>query len=281
VDGIDGIALITDSSACIPPSILAGLDVGIVPIMVQVGSEEYRSGIDLEPRRLYRAIERGEPVKSVAPSPLDYLDAIEAAGDRPAVIVTPATEFTRMFRNAGLAAELSDRPVTVVDSRTATAGHGLVVLAAAEMRNGGGSHDDVVAAAEDAAARAELVACLETLDYLRQSGRVPALALGLANHLGVRPVFRLRQGTAERLGLPRSERAALARIAREWRSGAGPAGGRFAVFHAARPERAEELSRALGGASFVTEFGAAMAIHTGPGVVGVAWLRPLAGEADL
>ncbi len=249
MDGIDGIALITDSSACIPPSILAGLDVGIVPIMVQVGSEEYRSGIDLEPRRLYRAIERGEPVKSVAPSPLDYLDAIEAAGDRPAVIVTP--------------------------------GHGLVVLAAAEMRNGGGSHDDVVAAAEDAAARAELVACLETLDYLRQSGRVPALALGLANHLGVRPVFRLRQGTAERLGLPRSERAALARIAREWRSGAGPAGGRFAVFHAARPERAEELSRALGGASFVTEFGAAMAIHTGPGVVGVAWLRPPAGEADL
>src|SRR5439155_24857384 len=104
VDVIDGVALITDSGACIPPSILSGLDVGIVPITVQFGSQEYRSGIDPEPQDLYRAIERGEPVKSVAPSPLDYLDAIEAAGDRPAVIVTPAIEFTRMFRNASLAA---------------------------------------------------------------------------------------------------------------------------------------------------------------------------------
>jgi fatty acid-binding protein DegV len=125
-----------------------------------------------------------------------------------------------------------------------------------------------------------LVACLETLDYLRQSGRVPALALGLANQLGIRPVFRLRNGTAERVALPRSEQAALSRIAREWRA-AGGEGQPSAVFHAARPELAEDLARMLGGASFITEFSAAMAIHTGPGVVGVAWLRPPDGEPVL
>jgi DegV family protein with EDD domain len=275
------VALITDASACIPPTTLRRVDVTIVPITVQVGNEEYRSGIDLDPVKLYRALEQGISVKSAAPSPLDYLDAIEKAGDRPVVIITPAREFTRMHGNAFLAAELSGGPVAVVDSRSATAGHGLVVLTAAEARDSGGQQDDVVAAAEEAAGRAELVACLETLDYLRQSGRVPALALGLANHLGVRPVFRLRQGTAERLGLPRTEDGALARIVKEWRAGGGPEGAKTAVFHAARPDRAEQLAGMLRDVSFITEFGAAMAIHTGPGVVGVAWLRPTDGETVL
>ena len=274
------VALITDASACIPPSDLRRLDLRVVPITVQVGDEEFRSGVDLEESRLYLALQRGIPVKSAAPSPLDYLDAIEEAGDRPSVIITPATEFTRMHANACLAAELSGRSVAVVDSRSATAGHGLVVLAAAGARDADGQQDDVVAAAEEAAGRVELVACLETLEYLRQSGRVPALALGLANQLGLRPVFRLRNGTAERLGIPRSEQAALGRIAREWRASGGE-GQPAAVFHAARPKLAEELARMIGGVSFITEFSAAMAIHTGPGVVGVAWLRATEGEPVL
>jgi DegV family protein with EDD domain len=268
------IALITDSSACVPEDLSRDLEIRVVPIVVHIGSEEFRNGVDLEPARLYRALEQDVPVKSAAPSPLDYLDAIESAGDLPVVIITPATEFTRMYRNAVLGVELSGRTVPVVDSRSATAGHGLVVLAAAAAREAGGGLDDVVAAAEDAASRIELVAALESLTHLRQSGRVSALTLGVANTLGVRPVFRMRQGVVERLGLPRTEEAALNRIVREWKAGGGPAGERSAVFHAGRPERARDLASRLGTDPFVTEFSAAMAIHTGPGVVGVAWLPP-------
>lgn len=275
-----GIALITDSSACVPEELIRDHEIRIVPILVQIGPEEFRNGVDLQPAKLYQALEQDVPVKSAAPSPLDYLDAIEEAGDRSVVILTPATEFTRMHRNALLGAELSGRPVAVVDSRSATAGHGLVVLAAAEARAAGGGVDDVVAAAEDAASRVELVAALETLSYLRQSGRVSALTLGVANSLGVRPVFRMRHGVVERLGLPRSEEAAVSRIVREWKGGGGPDAARSAVFHAGRPERARALADRLGSDPFVTEFSAAMAIHTGPGVVGVAWL-PAAAETQL
>jgi DegV family protein with EDD domain len=268
------ITLITDSSACIPSDSVRRLGVSIVPIQVTIENAEFRDGVDLEPRALYEALDRGRAVKSAAPTPLEYLDAIERAPDGAVIVLTPASEFTHMHRNASLAADMSERSATVVDSRSATAGHGLVALAAAEVAAAGGAVDDVVAAAEDAGRRAELVACLESLEHLRQSGRVPAIALGLANHLQVRPVFRMRGGTAERAGLPRSERAALTRIAKEWRDGSGPGAAPPAVFHAGRPERAAELVELLGGAAFVTEFSAAMAIHTGPGVVGAAWLRP-------
>jgi DegV family protein with EDD domain len=273
---LEEIALVTDSSACVPTGARDRLGIIVVPILVSIGGEEFRDGVDLDPGRLYRALERGLPVKSAAPSPLDYIEAIERTGVANVIVITPATEFTRMFRNASLGAELSERRVTVIDSRSATAGHGLVILAAARARAEGGGFDDVVAVAEDAAARVDLAACLESLSFLRQSGRVPAMALGLADHLGVRPVFRMRQGTAERIGLPRSERAALARIVREWRESGGAGAEHVAVFHAGRPERADELAGMLGKAAWVTEFSAAMAIHTGPGVVGAAWLRPAA-----
>jgi DegV family protein with EDD domain len=275
-------AIVTDSSACIPRSLIERFGIRVVPISVAIGGEEFRDGVDLKPSKLYDALQRGLPVKSSAPSPLDYLDGIESVPeDVTPIIVTPATEFTRMHGNALLAADLSDRRVTVVDSRSATAGHGLVALAAAEA-GAGGSVDDAVAAAEDAACRTELVACLESLEHLRQSGHLPAMALGLANHLGVRPVFRMREGAAERLGLPRSEDGALSRIVKEWKANGGLEADRTAVFHAGRPDRARRLSAMLGrDASFTTEFSAAMAIHTGPGVTGVAWLRPADGEPEL
>lgn len=276
------VALITDSSACLPAPLVRELGLSVLPISIQVGSRHFLDG-ETSQAAMFELLETGQPVKSSAPSALDYLDAIEAAGDRPVVVVTPAHEFTLMYRHACLAAEMAGRPVTVLDSRSAAAGHGLVVLQAAGAARGPGGLDDVVAAGEEAAGRADLVAGLASLTHLRQSGRVPAVALGMANRLGVRPVFRMRNGVAERLGLPRSERAALDLVAGEWRRRGGPASPWSAVFHAESPEGAGELSGRLGAehVSFVTEFTAAMGIHTGPGVVGVAWLRPAPGEGEL
>jgi DegV family protein with EDD domain len=273
------VALLTDSSAGLPRPDIGRFGVAVVPIHLTIASEEYRDGVDLDPATLYRALEEGVPVKSAAPSALDYVDAIEVADADHVVVITPAAEFTWMNRNATLAAELATPEVTVVDSRSATAGHGLVVLAAADAAEAGGSAQDVIAAARDAASRVELVGAMETLDYLRASGRVPALAVGLATQLGVRPVFRFQDGAAERVGLPRSEEAALSRIVKEWRAAGGEQAVRSAVFHAARPEAAADLARRVGGTSFTTEFSAAMVIHTGPGVVGVAWLKRAAGKA--
>ena len=277
----DRTTLLTDSSAGLLRSSLDRFGIQVVPIHLSIGSDEYRDGVDLDPDTLYAALEQGTAVKSAAPSPLDYADAVEAATGDHVVIVTPATEFTLMYRNAVLASELGSKPVTVVDSRSATVGHGLVVLAAAEAAEAGGSVDDVVSAAEDAASRIELVGALESLDYLRASGRVPAMAVGLATQLGVRPVFRFEDGATERVALPRSGEAALSRIVKEWRAAGGEDAERTAVFHAARPDAADDLAQRLGGASFVTEFSAAMAIHTGPGVVGAAWLKRRDGEPEL
>jgi DegV family protein with EDD domain len=267
------VAIVTDSSACVPPALVRRLGIRVLPLVVHFADETVADGADRLSARVYEAIAQGEPVKSSPPSPAEYLNAIEESGAREVVIITPATEFTSMHRNALLAAELADRPTEVVDSRTAAAGQGLVVAATAKVARAGRSLSEVASAADDASARVDLIACLSDLGPIRDSGRVPPRALDVSDRSRVRPVFRLSNGVVEPLAAPRDTAAALRRIHREWRDAGGPDAGDPTVFHAGREDEAQKLADLLGRVELVTEFSAAMAIHTGPWVTGVAWLK--------
>lgn len=267
------VALVTDSSACVPVDLPAVERIRVLPILIRLRSGDISDATEGAADLVYQALARGEPVKSSAPTTLEYLNTIEEAAADAVVVITPATEFTGMYRNASVAAEISRRPAVVIDSRTAAAAQGLVVLAAHEAAEAGESVDDVAAAAREAAGRAELVAALQSLEYIERGGRVPPLALGLAKHLRVHPVFRLKDGVVERLGVPRTPQAVLERIRKEAVArGLGPATPTI-FFHAVRAEDAGRLRARLGGSGMVTEFSPSMGIQTGPGVIGVAWLR--------
>lgn len=268
------IGVVTDSSACLPADVCRRLGITTVPISVHLPAEEdVRDGQSGASERVFGAMADGQSLKSEAPSAADYLHAMDEAGGEGLVVVTPAVEFTVMYRNARLAAEVAERPVRVVDCRTAAAAHGLVVLEAARAAAAGAGLEEVTAAAEAAAMRAELCAKLDAIEPLERSGRVPSDTIARARGMRIRPVFRLAQGTVEPLGVQQSRHAALRRLVRELRARGGGDSDRILVFHALRPDEAAELQAELGGEPEVVEFSPSMGIHTGAGVVGVAWLR--------
>lgn len=267
------VALLTDSSACLPLDMIARAGITVLPIRIHLRSGDLTDGSPGAAGLVYDALAHHEPVKSSAPTTVEYLAAIEESRADAVVVVTPAEEFTGMHRNAAVAAEVSSRPAVVVDSRTAAAAQGLVVLAAWEAAAAGGSLEEVAEAARDAARRAELLAALDTVEFIERSGRVGPLALGLARQLGIHPVFRLRDGSVERLGVPRSQDAVLTRIRKEAVARGLRSATTSVVFHALRPDGGLPLRDRLGLTGPVSEFSPSMGIHTGPGVMGVAWLR--------
>jgi DegV family protein with EDD domain len=267
------VALLTDSSACLPLDLIARSGISVLPIRIHLRSEDLADGTPGAAELVYGALARGDPVKSSAPTTVEYLTAIEGSRSDAVVVITPAEEFTGMYRNAAVAAEISGRPAVVIDSRTAAAAQGLVVLAAWEAAANDASVDAVAAAARDAARRADLVAALRSVEFIERSGRVGPLALGLAKQLGIHPVFRLRDGAVERLGVPRSQEAVLNRIRKEAQARGLPTASHSMVFHALRMDGALRLQDRLGLAGPMAEFSPSMGIHTGPGVLGVAWLR--------
>jgi fatty acid-binding protein DegV len=261
-----GVVVVTDSTACIrgrrPP---AGLRVVPVSLLFTDGEA---SDHEVRPATVYGRLARGETVKSQAPPPAAYLEAIESGDHDGALVLTPAHEFTVMAVNARVAGELATRPTVVVDTRTAAAGEGLVVRAALASARGGADLDEVAAAARDASARVELVAAILDSSQLEHSGHVqrpagrrrPAPAM----------VARFQAGQVVPLAAAGDPLQALATA---WRRGGGHAATTL-VFHSAQRQRADRLRRLVPATEPVLACSAAMGAHVGPGLVGVAWLAP-------
>lgn len=291
-----GTRVVTDSSACLDPRLARHLGVGVVPIglVFEDGTEASDDAVPL--RRVRSALTRGESVKSVSPSVLDYLVAVDAGpgpgagASEPAppdravqegadrgcgLILTPATEFTVMWGTARQAASLARRRVRVVDTRTAASAQGLVVEEVARRAAAGAGLEELEAAALDLAGRARLVAALGSLDTLGERGLVPASSVEAGRRAGARPVFSFRDGTVAVLGDAGdgSPGEVVAALVGQWRAGGGAEGVRTTVFHAGSLGPAREVAAAVGAPS-PRRFSPAMTLHTGLGLVGVAWLAP-------
>jgi DegV family protein with EDD domain len=274
-------AIVVDSAAALPAGTIDRLPVHVVPLHLGIDGEDHRDG-DLSIDDLIARLDR--EVSTSAPMPGDYVTAIEAAlGAADSVlVVTVSADMSASFKAARLAVQqYEDRDVRVFDSGTAAGAEALIVLAAARAAAGGASTDDVEAVARKVADRVRLVATVDNLDRLVQSGRVPNLAGWAANHLGVNPLFEFRCSQVRKLRPAMSRGAALERIAaacRDDRPNGAQALLHVAVLHAQAPDAAEILEASLPGAddgvdvdAFVTPFGPVMVTHTGPGLAGLAW----------
>jgi DegV family protein with EDD domain len=267
---VSGILVVTDSNVCLPRALTERLAIQIVPIAILLTDVD-RADDSVDPELVFAALARDETVKSSPPSVLDYLTAVEHGDADSAIVLTPAAEFTSMYRNALEAAQLSTRPVRVVDTRTAAGAQGLVVEIVAEAARGGTSLDDVERLAHDAARRTELVAALDRVATIEHSGRIPSPVLATVQSHRAFPIFRFENGAVEALDTVLSD--PLDALRATWERDGGPDAAGSVVFHAGAEARALELRARLRGDEPVRPFSPAMAVHTGPGVVGVAWLR--------
>ena len=264
------ITIVTDSNVCLPDAVAHELGIRVVPISIHLTDADGRDDT-IDPKLVFDALARDETVKSSPPAAADYLTAIEDADGDEVLVLTPAIEFTTMASNARQAATLASKPVRVVDTRTATAAQSLVVRSAAEAARAGATLDAVEAVARDAARRVELVASLDATTAIEHSGRIPSPVLETVRERRAHPLFRFREGAVTPLEIEALDPLDALRAA--WLADGGPGATQSTVFHAAAEERAQRLQRLLGGRADIVGFSPAMAVHTGPGVLGVAWLR--------
>ncbi len=264
--------LVTDSSACLPPGLLGQTNLRVIPIAILIGDDELADGAE-QASRVYRSLAEEAPTKSAPPSLRDYLDAVESGDFDEALILTPAAEFTVMYRNARLAATMSRRHVEVVDTRTAAAGQGLITSVAAEALLAGASAAEAAELTQSAARRTELVAMLPDLASIERSGHVPAIALGRTASQRARPLFRFSAGSIDPLNGAGTDTDPSSVLRAAWEGSGGPGAARTLFFHAAHHAGAQRFRRFLGRNDPIVEFSPAMTVHTGIGCVGVAWMR--------
>ena len=277
--------ILTDGTCTLPATAVRALDVRVAPLHVRIGDQSYTSGGDgdLSHTRYYELIaSQGRYPTTSQPSPGEWLELFDAArtgGERDLLVITIASAMSGTYASATVAAGMTGPAVVVVDSRTNSGGQGLIVSAVARARQDGCSFEEAVALAQGLAGRPRIFAYVDTLEYLRRSGRVPAAQALFGTLLNVKPIVQIVDGRTEPIGRARSRSQALARLKDLAADHVGRGGrARIAVVHTNAPDSAAELARWAEGTFSCTELfceeaGPVLAAHVGPGVVAIAALK--------
>jgi DegV family protein with EDD domain len=277
------VAVVTDSTAYLPEGVADKHGVGVVPLHVVLGLKTGEEGVEVSPSDVAAALgERRVDVSTSRPTPAEFADAYRAC-DAPCVVsvhlsgsLSGTVEAARLAAAEVLGEGLE---VHVVDSGTIAMGLGFAVIAAAEAATAGADVDAVAAAASSTAEATTTLFYVDTLEHLRRGGRIGAAAALFGTALAVKPLLHVVDGRIAPLEKVRTASKALARLEDLAVGIAAESPVDMAVHHLAAGEKAAALAdrlraRVPGLSSLhVSEVGAVVGAHVGPGLLGVVVSR--------
>jgi DegV family protein with EDD domain len=277
-----GVAVVTDSTAYLPEGLAAARGITVVPLHVVLGAWSGKEAVDVSPADVAAALgERRVQVSTSRPTPGQLAAAYRATGAAEVVSVHLSSALSGTAESAAVAAgqvAADGIEVRVVDSRSIAMGLGFAVLAAEEAARSGASLEEVVAAAE--ATDTTALFYVDTLEHLRRGGRMTAASALVGAALAVKPLLVVRDGQISLLEKVRTYSKAMARLVQLVTDAAGDGPVDVAVHHLAAPDRAQQLADDVRaalpalGELHVSEVGAVVGAHVGPGLLGVVvWRR--------
>jgi DegV family protein with EDD domain len=271
-------AIVTDSTADLDISEAEALQVNVVPALLTIEGKSYQDGEGLSRMEFYQRLPQfTEPPTTAAPSSRAFAAAYEHAltsGAERILSIHLSEKLSGMMNAAHQAArEFGDR-VHLFDSGQVSLGVGFQVMAAAMASLAGRTFEAVLDAANRAREKVRIMAMINTLEYLRRSGRVSWLQSGLGNLLQVKLLVTVVDGAVARLAQIRTRKKSLEQMmerARAW----GPLE-RLAIIHTAAAEEAASIGKKLrtivSNAPLVRDVTTVLGTHVGPNSIGVVGL---------
>ncbi len=270
------IRIVTDSNCDLPPEIIEKHGITVVPMYINIGTKSYLDGVDMSRQKFYEGLPdfEDQPMTSV-PGPGQFSEVYErlaAEGASQIVSIHIGSSLSAVVTSAGLAAEeLKAIPVTVFDSGNLTLGTGLQAVMAAEAAAEGASMAQIVAMLEDQRERTHCFAALDTLEFLRRSGRLTRFQSSLGSVLQLKPIIKMHKGEVE-MERVRTRTRAIERVI-DLVEELGPLE-ELALVHTHAPDRAAMLSQRAkglfpgGAVPMLAEVTPVIGAHIGPGAVG-------------
>ncbi len=271
------VRIVTDSTCDLPAETIAKYGICVVPLYINVGRQGFLDGIDITREEFYKKLPTFpiHPTTAV-PSPQKFRVIYDALADEGATHVLSihiSTALSAVVNVAQVAAqEITSTLVTIFDSQQLSLGTGFLVETAAKLAAEGRSIADILTAINAQIQRSRVFAALDTLEYLKRSGRMNRFLANFGELLQLKPILTMRAGKpgAERV---RTRERATQRLLEMLR--AVGAIERVAIVHAHAPDRVAELreraaSLLPGGDVLVANITPVIGAHLGPGAYGFA-----------
>ncbi|MFX3633317.1 MAG: DegV family protein [Candidatus Pristimantibacillus sp.] len=280
------IRIVTDSTGDIPLQVREELGIEMVPLKVLFGEETYLDAVTIKSEQFYEKLASSSALPTTSqPSPVEFQELYERIlqEDPEAVIISIhlSAALSGTYQSAIIAQSMldGDPDVTIIDSRSASYGFGVRVVAAARMAQAGESKEAILAEIERLERETDLFFLVDTLEYLQKGGRIGKASALIGSILNIKPILSLeKDGTVHSVDKVRGTKKAMNRITDllEQRFSKDPVG--MTIAWTQGEDVAMELSELLKSRLNVqtvnyTRIGAVIGTHVGPGTSAVFMYR--------
>lgn len=271
------IRIVTDSTCDLPASVIQKYDIKVLPLYINVGEKEFLDGIDITREEFYtRLPDYPSHPKTAVPSPLKFkaiYDALAEEGASDVISIHISESLSAMANVARAAAqETNSTKVHVIDGGQLSLGTGFLVEKAAELASMDVKVKEILNEITSQMKRSYVFAALDTLEFLKRSGRMNRWVSNLGSLLQIKPILTMHDGKPGNERVRTSEKA-MHRVV-ELLASVGKIE-RVAMVHTHAPERIMELKRMAAsllpqGELWCEDITPVIGAHIGPGAVGFA-----------
>jgi len=279
------VAIVTDSSPNIPASLLEKYPIHVVPLNVIWDEKTYSDGVDITIEEFYQRLGNSNSLPSTSqPSAADFINIFRRLHeDGYQILAILISDKLSGTIDSALQArqELGEARIEIVDSKSTAMATGFQVLAAAEKAQAGYSLSECKEIALQARENTGVVFVLKTLEFLHRGGRIGGAKRFVGTLLNVKPILTLEGGEVSSLDQVRTHSRALDRIVELIVDRTKHAQQlRLATIHADNEETAKKILRNTvevvpAQETYLSEVSPVIGTHTGPGVVGLAYLTDM------
>ena len=272
--------IVTDSACDLSDEELAEWGIGMVPLSIRFGDDEFIDRKELSTDDFYRRLSGSELLpETSAPSPGAFVAMFNEMADQGAtgvicINLSEALSATIQAARTAAASEDVKIDVRVINSKSITGGLGSIVLAAAGAARDGMPIDDIVELVEDLRGRTRVYATLDTLENLKKGGRIGGAQAAFGSLLSIKPLLDLSSGEVVAAGRQRTRRRSLAWV-KDQLSEAGENIENLAILHSNAEDISEFLKLVddipIASTARTNIIGAVIGTHGGPGIIGITY----------
>ncbi len=280
------IKIITDSASDIPKSIIEKYNLTVIPTPVVIEEKDYFDGQTIWPEKFYDILRSGTDIKTYHINSFMFYEAFlpYAKNNDELIYVCFSTGIAGTFNAANLAKEelLEEYPdfdLTIIDSKCASLGFGLVVEKALIMLEKNATKEEIISAIQYHCSHMEQIFTVETLEYLYKGGRLSRTSAIAGGLLDIKPIIEVNdEGKLISVEKIRGRNKSLKRLVEMVGERTKDTKNQtIGLVHGDDYETLtyvkEMLIEKYGCNDFLENFvGCAIGAHTGPGIIGIIFL---------
>jgi DegV family protein with EDD domain len=269
-------AVVTDSTADLPPEWRERYDVEVVPLKVLFGEETFRDGVDMNNEEFFAKLAASNKLPTTsAPSPGEFAEVYSRlAKDHDGCIsIHIGRQLSATAEAARVGAEsVEGFRVNVIDSETVTMPMAFLCRLAAESA----TLDEATAAVEERIPKCRVLALLDTLRYIEMGGRVSRAQAMIGTMLDLKPLLLVADREIKPVDRVRTRSRAIPRMVEFFEKDLPVE--HVGVVHAQAPEEAEQIAAGIRSRRpdlevTVGQIGCVLGTHTGPKALGVVYIK--------